>query len=172
MYGFFKGTMCQCTNYHNTTNHNEHQPWFELLWSHVPKYGKTFDSPKWVYIYTYIFSQATENWYLGKLAMRKSEWTTFKTECASFEESYKSHERLKGQLRKRTKLSDSRISGSGVCLCYIIAEGFFLYYHFLLVISYHSVWLGLELFGLVHVQVHTLSAVHDRTLRMWQSQMS
>ena len=37
-------------------------------------------------------------------------------------------------------------------MCYIIAEGFFLYYHFSLVISYHSVWLGLELFGLVHVQ--------------------
>ena len=27
---------------------------------------------------------------------------------------------------------------------YIIAEGFSLYYHFSLVISYHSVWLGLE----------------------------
>ena len=38
----------------------------------------------------------------------------------------------------------------------------FFYYHFSLVISYHSVWLGLELFGLVHVQVHTLSAVHAR----------
>ena len=48
----------------------------------------------------------------------------------------------------------------------------FLYYHFSLVISYHSVWLGLELFGLVHVQVHTLSAVHARARRMWQSQMS
>ena len=32
----------------------------------------------------------------------------------------------------------------------------FLYSHYSLVISYHSVWLGLELFGLVHVQVHTL----------------
>ena len=35
---------------------------------------------------------------------------------------------------------------------YIIAEGFFLYHHFSLVISYHSVWLGLELLGSVHVQ--------------------
>ena len=57
-------------------------------------------------------------------------------------------------------------------LCYIITEWFFLYYHFLLVISYHSVWLGLELFDLVHIQVHTLSAgVHARARRMWQSQM-
>ena len=47
--------------------------------------------------------------------------------------------------------------------CYIIAEWFFLYYHFSLVISYHSVWLGLELFGLVHVQVHTLRA-EDMTI--------
>ena len=43
---------------------------------------------------------------------------------------------------------------------------FFLYYHFSLVISYHSVWLGWELFGLVHVQVHTLSAVHARARRL------
>ena len=48
----------------------------------------------------------------------------------------------------------------------------FLYYHFSLVISYHLVWLGLELFGLVHVQVHTLSAVHACAWRMCQSQMS
>ena len=50
--------------------------------------------------------------------------------------------------------------------CYIIAEGFFLYYPFSLVISYHSVWLSLELFGLVHVQVHTLSAINARARRM------
>ena len=32
--------------------------------------------------------------------------------------------------------------------CYIIAEGFFfIYYHFSLVISYHSVWLGLKVFA-------------------------
>ena len=50
---------------------------------------------------------------------------------------------------------------------------FFIYYHFSLVISYHSVWLGLELFSLVHVQLHTLSAgVHARVRRMWQPQMS
>ena len=48
----------------------------------------------------------------------------------------------------------------------------FLYYHFSLVISYHSVWLGLELFGLVHVQVHTLSAVRARARMIGQSQMS
>ena len=49
----------------------------------------------------------------------------------------------------------------------------FLYYHFSLVISYHSVWLGLELFGLVHVQVHTVIAgIQARAWRMWQSQMS
>ena len=52
-------------------------------------------------------------------------------------------------------------------MCYIIAEGFFfLDYHFSLIISYNSVWLGLELFGLVHVQVHTLSTVHARAHRM------
>ena len=57
-------------------------------------------------------------------------------------------------------------------ICYIIVEGFFLYYHFSLVISYHSVRLGLELFGLVPVQVHILSVVHARARRIWQSQMS
>ena len=42
------------------------------------------------------------------------------------------------------------------------SEGFFLYYDLLLVISYHSVWLGLELFRLVNVQVNTLISVHAR----------
>ena len=43
----------------------------------------------------------------------------------------------------------------------------FLYYHFSLVICYHSVWLGLELFGLVHVQGDQLSArVHAHAQRM------
>ena len=50
--------------------------------------------------------------------------------------------------------------------CYIITEGFFLYNHFSLVISYHSAWLGLELFGFVHVQLNTLSTVHARARRM------
>ena len=58
-------------------------------------------------------------------------------------------------------------------LLYNCGRIFFLYYHFSLVISYHSVWLGLELFGLVHMQAHSLSAGdHARARRMWQSQMS
>ena len=44
---------------------------------------------------------------------------------------------------------------SSKCMLYNCGRIFLLYYHFSLVISYHLVWLGLELFGLVQVQVHT-----------------
>ena len=44
--------------------------------------------------------------------------------------------------------------------------------HFRLIIFHHSVWLGFGLFGLVQVQVHTLSTVHVRPQSIWQSQIS
>ena len=50
-----------------------------------------------------------------------------------------------------------------------MAEGFFIL-SFFLVISYDSVWLDLELFGLVQAQVHTLSAVHARAHRECDNQ--
>ena len=40
------------------------------------------------------------------------------------------------------------------CICYIIKEWFFYFNHFSLIIFYHSVWLGFELFGL-RDQVHS-----------------
>ena len=38
--------------------------------------------------------------------------------------------------------------------CYIIKEWFFYFNHFSLIIFYHSIWLGFELFGL-RVQMHS-----------------
>ena len=44
--------------------------------------------------------------------------------------------------------------------------GMIFYEAFSLIIFYHSVWLDFELFGLVQVQVHTLSTVHARAQRI------
>ena len=54
--------------------------------------------------------------------------------------------------------------------CYIIKEWFFFYInHFSLIIFYHSVWLGFELFGL-RVQVHSHGVqFYASAQRIWQS---
>ena len=46
-------------------------------------------------------------------------------------------------------------------------KDFFLYYHFSLVISYHSVWLGLELFGLLHVKKRGAGNFGDFWKKQW-----
>ena len=43
--------------------------------------------------------------------------------------------------------------------CYIITEWFFYINLFSLIIFYHSVWLGFELFGIVQVQVQVLAHI-------------
>ena len=53
-------------------------------------------------------------------------------------------------------------------MCYIIKEWFFYINHFSLIIFYHSVWLGFELFGL-RVQVHNhWVQFYARAQRTWQ----
>ena len=68
--------MCQCTNYHYTTNHSMYLQQLELLWSHdihaandhILKHCKIFESPK--YIFLYIFPHWTDFW-LDRLVMRQ-----------------------------------------------------------------------------------------------------
>ena len=56
--------------------------------------------------------------------------------------------------------------------CYIIKEWFFYINHFSLIIFYHSVWSGFELFGLT-VQVYSqLVQFYARAQRIWQSPLS
>ena len=107
-----------------------------------------------------------KNWCQSQNSCQVSSWTRQLWQSYKEDTTFSSYQyqcSLKGSLIKKKKTQR----------CYMIAEWFFLYYHFSLVIPYHSVLFGLELFYLVHVQVHTLSAgVHARARRMWQSQMS
>ena len=53
------------------------------------------------------------------------------------------------------------------CICYIITEWFFYINHFSLIMFYHSVWLGFELFGsecrCTHIEYSSRSHAEDMT---------